>query len=158
MRSSPAGSAPKRSVMFVALTAEEDGLLGSDYLARHPAVPKGGTVVADVNLDMPVLLYKLEDVVAFGAEHSTVGEAVARAAAKTGLTLSPDFMPEENVFVRSDHYSFVKQGVPSVMLATGVKNDGAEDRSRSSWARPITRPPTSSTCRSTGSRPRSSPR
>lgn len=119
------GKRPRRSVMFVALTSEEDGLLGSDYLARHPAVPAGGRVVADVNLDMPVLLYKLDDVVAFGAEHSTVGEAVARAAAKAGITLSPDFMPEENVFVRSDHYSFVKQGVPSVMLATGAKNDGA---------------------------------
>ncbi|MHA6721938.1 M28 family metallopeptidase [Sphingomonas sp. RS2018] len=119
------GKPPRRSVMFVALTSEEDGLLGSDYLARHPLTPAGGAVVADVNLDMPVLLYKLEDVVAFGAEHSTVGEAVARAAAKTGLTLSPDFMPEENVFVRSDHYSFVKRGVPSVMLATGVKNNGA---------------------------------
>jgi len=119
------GVRPKRSVMFVALTSEEDGLLGSDYLARHPVVPAGAKVVADVNLDMPVLLYKLDDVVAFGAEHSTVGEAVARAAAKTGIALSPDFMPEENVFVRSDHYSFVKQGVPSVMLATGAKNDGA---------------------------------
>ncbi len=118
------GKPPKRSVMFVALTSEEDGLLGSDYLARHSVVPAGAKVVADVNLDMPVLLYKLEDVVAFGAEHSTVGEAAARAAAKVGLTLSPDFMPEENVFVRSDHYSFVKQGVPSVMLATGVKNNG----------------------------------
>lgn len=118
------GKPPKRSVMFAAVTSEEDGLLGSDYLARHPVVPAGGTVVANVNLDMPVLLYKLDDVVAFGAEHSEVGEAVARAAAANGLTLSPDFMPEENVFVRSDHYSFVKQGVPSVMLATGVKNDG----------------------------------
>jgi Zn-dependent M28 family amino/carboxypeptidase len=119
------GRRPRRSVMFVALTSEEDGLLGSDYLARHPVVPAGGRVVANVNLDMPVLLYKLDDVVAFGAEHSTVGEAVARAAVKAGITLSPDFMPEENVFVRSDHYSFVKQGVPSVMLATGSKNDGA---------------------------------
>lgn len=119
------GQPPKRSVMFVALTSEEDGLLGSDYLARHAVVPQGARVVANVNLDMPVLLYPLDDVVAFGAEHSTVGESVARAAARTGLTLSPDFMPEENVFVRSDHYSFVKQGVPSVMLATGVKNDGA---------------------------------
>lgn len=118
------GKRPRRSVMFVALTSEEKGLLGSDYLARHPVVPKGGRVVADVNLDMPVLLYKLDDVVAFGAEHSTIGEAAARAARRSGITLSPDFMPEENVFVRSDHYSFVKQGVPSVMLATGAKNGG----------------------------------
>jgi Zn-dependent M28 family amino/carboxypeptidase len=120
------GRRPKRSVMFVALTAEEDGLRGSDYLARHPVVPAGARVVANVNLDMPVLTYPLSDVVAFGAEHSTIGETVNRAAKASGLTLSPDPMPEENVFTRSDHYSFVKQGVPAVMLATGVKNGGGE--------------------------------
>lgn len=120
------GTTPKRSVMFAALTSEETGLFGSDYLARNPVVPAGGRIVANVNLDMPILLYKLDDIVAFGAEHSTVGEAVARAAAKTGLTLSPDFIPEENVFVRSDQYSFVKRGVPSIMLETGVKNGGEQ--------------------------------
>ncbi|MGP7796986.1 M28 family metallopeptidase [Sphingomonas sp. CLY1604] len=120
------GVAPKRSVMFAALTSEETGLLGSAYLARNPVVPAGARVIADVNLDMPILLYKLDDVVAFGAEHSTIGQTVARAAAKIGLTVSPDFMPEENIFTRSDHYSFVKQGVPSIMLATGVKNGGKE--------------------------------
>ena len=118
------GQRPKRSMMFVALTAEEDGLRGSDYLARHPVVPAGGRVVANVNLDMPVLLYELKDVVAFGAEHSTIGQAVDRAARTAGLALIPDPMPEENVFTRSDHYSFVKQGVPSVMLATGFGGGG----------------------------------
>ena len=118
------GRRPKRSVMFVALTAEEDGLLGSDFLARHPAVPKGARVVANVNLDMPVLLYDLKDVIAFGADHSTIGQAVDRAAAASGLAQIADPMPEENIFVRSDHYSFVRQGVPSVMLATGFGGGG----------------------------------
>ncbi len=118
------GVRPKRSVMFVALTAEEDGLLGSDYLARHPAVPSGARVVANVNLDMPVLLYDLKDVIAFGADHSTIGAAVDRAAKASGLALIADPMPEENIFTRSDHYSFVKQGVPSVMLATGFGGGG----------------------------------
>ena len=120
------GQRPKRSMMFVALTAEEDGLRGSDYLARHPVVPVGARVVANVNLDMPVLLYDLVDVVAFGAEHSTIGPAVDRAAKAAGLALIPDPMPEENVFTRSDHYSFVKQGVPSVMLATGFGGGGSK--------------------------------
>ncbi len=117
------GKRPRRSILFVALTAEEDGLIGSSYLARHPVVGKG-KVVADVNLDMPILLYDFQDVVAFGAEHSTLGPIVARAAAKMGVTLSPDPMPEEQLFLRSDHYSFVKAGVPSVFLVTGFKNGG----------------------------------
>jgi hypothetical protein len=117
------GKRPRRSILFVALTAEEDGLIGSEYLARYPVVGSG-KVVADVNLDMPILLYDFQDVVAFGAEHSTLGPIVARAAAKMGVTLSPDPMPEEQLFLRSDHYSFVKAGVPSVFLVTGFKNGG----------------------------------
>ncbi|RYD59741.1 MAG: M20/M25/M40 family metallo-hydrolase [Sphingomonadales bacterium] len=119
------GKPPKRSILFVALTAEEDGLLGSEYLARYPVVG-AGKVVADVNLDMPILLYDFQDVVAFGAEHSTLGPIVEAAAAKMGVTLSPDPMPQEQLFLRSDHYSFVKAGVPSVFLVTGFKNGGEE--------------------------------
>lgn len=115
---------PKRSILFVALTAEEDGLLGSEYLAKYPVVGPNGKVIADVNLDMPILLYDFKDVVAFGAEHSTMGPIVERAAARMGVTLSPDPMPEEQLFVRSDHYSFVKAGVPSVFLVTGFANGG----------------------------------
>ncbi len=120
---SQTGKRPRRSILFVALTAEEDGLIGSEYLARYPVVGSG-KVVADVNLDMPILLYDFQDVVAFGAEHSTLGPIVARAAAKMGVALSPDPMPEEQLFLRSDHYSFVKAGVPSVFLVTGFKNGG----------------------------------
>ncbi|WP_448662224.1 M28 family metallopeptidase [Sphingomonas sp. CJ20] len=115
--------APKRSILFVALAGEELGLVGSSYLARNPVVGTG-KVVADVNLDMPILLYDFQDVVAFGAEHSTLGPIVAHAAGQMGVTLSPDPMPEEQLFVRSDHYSFVKAGVPSVFLVTGFKNGG----------------------------------
>jgi hypothetical protein len=117
------GKRPRRSILFVALTAEEDGLLGSDYLAHYPVVGSG-RLVADVNLDMPILLYDFTDVVAFGAEHSTLGPIVERAGAKMGVKLIADPLPEENLFVRSDHYSFVKQGVPSVFLMTGFGNGG----------------------------------
>jgi hypothetical protein len=115
---------PKRSILFAAVTAEEDGLLGAQYLARHPL--PGGTVAAVVNLDMPVLLYDFTDVVAFGAEHSTMGEAVARAGRAMGVTLSEDPLPEEGLFTRSDHYRFVQEGVPSVFLMTGFANGGRE--------------------------------
>ena len=117
------GKRPKRSIAFVALTGEEKGLFGSEYLAKYP-LPAGRKLVANVNLDMPILTYDFTDVVAFGAEHSTVGEAVGRAATQMGIKLSPDPMPEENLFVRSDHYSFVQQGVPSVFLGTGFANGG----------------------------------
>lgn len=117
---------PKRTVMFAAVTAEEDGLLGSQYLAKHPLVPAGSKVVGVVNLDMPVLTYDFSDVIAFGAEHSTLGPIAARALASAGVTVSPDPMPEENAFVRSDHYSFVVEGVPSIMLATGFAGPGRE--------------------------------
>ncbi len=116
-----AANPPKRSVLVVALSAEEWGLIGSDYLAQYPVVQE---VVANVNLDMPILTYDFTDVVAFGAEHSSMGPLVDAAARTEGLTLSPDPMPEQGVFTRSDHYSFVKAGVPSVMLATGYANGG----------------------------------
>lgn len=114
---------PKRSVLFVALTGEEKGLFGSEYLATYPTLA-GHKIVANVNLDMPILTYDFKDVIAFGAEHSTVGEAVARAAKAEGLTLSPDPQPEEQFFIRSDHYSFVKKGVPALSLDTGEANGG----------------------------------
>lgn len=117
------GTRPKRSILFAAVTAEEDGLLGADYLARHPVV-KGGKVVGVVNLDMPVLTYDFTDVIAFGAEHSTLGPIVARAAARDKVALSPDPIPEQGVFTRSDHYMFVRQGVPSVFLVTGYAGAG----------------------------------
>lgn len=113
----------RRPVLFVAVTAEERGLLGADYLARHPVVGDG-KVVAVVNLDMPVLLYDFQDVIAFGAEHSTLGPIVAKAGERMGVTLSPDPLPAEGLFTRSDHYRFVQQGVPSVFLMTGFKNGG----------------------------------
>ena len=114
---------PKRSIVLLAVTAEEKGLIGSDYFANHPTVSKAD-IVADVNLDMPVLLYDFQDVIAFGAERSSIGPAVARAAGRVGVALSPDPLPDEGLFTRSDHYRFVEQGVPSVFLMTGFKNGG----------------------------------
>ena len=113
---------PRRSVLFAALTGEEGGLIGSDYLARNPVTK--GDVVALVNFDMPILTYMFSDVVAFGAENSTMGPVVAEAAKKAGITLSPDPMPEEGLFTRSDHYRFVQQGVPAVFMMTGFAGPG----------------------------------
>lgn len=118
---------PKRSIMFLSVTAEERGLLGADYFAHHPTVPLS-QIVANVNLDMPVLLYDFADVIAFGSTHSTLGDSVARAAGEFGIELSADPMPEQAIFTRSDHYPFVKKGVPAVFLMTGFtsKTEGED--------------------------------
>ncbi len=120
----------KRSIMFLSVTAEEKGLLGADYFANNPTVPLN-SIVANVNLDMPVLLYDFADVVAFGASHSTLGETVSKAAKKYDTAQSPDPMPEQAIFTRSDHYTLVKKGIPAVFLMTGFNSrtegeDGGE--------------------------------
>jgi Zn-dependent M28 family amino/carboxypeptidase len=112
---------PKRSILFVVVTAEEKGLLGSSYFANNPTVPLK-SMVANVNLDMPLLLYSFADVIAFGSTHSSLGSVVAKASEKVAIELSDDPMPEQALFTRSDHYSFVKQGIPSVFLMTGFKS------------------------------------
>jgi hypothetical protein len=114
---------PRRSLLFLATTAEEKGLIGAEYFVRHPTVPVG-QIVGAVGLDMPLLLYPFTDVIAFGADHSSFGRLVADAVTPMNLTLAPDPMPEQGVFTRSDHYSFVKQGVPAVFLVTGFANGG----------------------------------
>jgi hypothetical protein len=114
---------PKRSILFIANTGEERGLLGADYYANHPTVP-AQTITGVVDLDMPMLLYPFTDVIAFGADHSTVGAMVAEASRSMGITVSPDPMPEEAIFTRSDHYMFVKRGVPAILLMTGHANGG----------------------------------
>jgi len=118
-----AGKAPRRSVLFLAVTGEEKGLLGAEYFARNPTVP-ASALVADVNLDMPILTYDFTDVVAFGAERSSLAGAVRNAAGREGVALSPDPLPEEGLFTRSDHFRFVEVGVPSTFLMTGFQNGG----------------------------------
>jgi hypothetical protein len=118
------GKRPSRSILFLALTAEEEGLIGSDYFAHRPVVPKD-RLVADLNMDMPILTYTLADLVVLGGERSSIGPAVEKAAAAEGLKVVPDPEPEENFFVRSDHYSFVKSGIPAVSIDTGPGGEGA---------------------------------
>ena len=110
----------KRTLLFIALTAEEKGLLGAEWFASHPTVPKPD-LVANINMDMPVLLAPSSDVVPIGIEHSTLKSALATAADEIGLGLSADPFPEEVVFVRSDQYAFVREGIPAVYLDGGVE-------------------------------------
>jgi len=117
---------PKRSALFIALTAEEKGLLGAFHFAAYPTVP-GQSLVANVNMDMPLLVTDVTDVIPIGIEHSTLETVARRAVEEAGLTLTPDPFPEEVIFVRSDQYAFVRKGIPAVYLNGGVKpRDGSD--------------------------------
>lgn len=119
------GEPPARSVIIAAVTGEEKGLLGADYFAHFPTIGDG-EMVANVNLDMPVMLHEFTDIIAFGAERSTLGPIMEDALEQTGVALAPDPIPQLGVFTRSDHYRFVEQGVPSIFLWTGFSNGGEE--------------------------------
>ena len=113
---------PRRSILFLSVTGEEAGELGSEYFAHYPTVAKN-SIVADINVDEVFMLYPLADVIAFGAEHTSLESVIQRAAKRMGIVESPDPMPEQTVFIRSDQYSFVKQGIPAVMPSPGFKSD-----------------------------------
>jgi len=118
LRSTP----PARSVIFAAVTAEERGLVGSDYFVRNPPVP-AETIVANINLDSGVFLYDFADIIPFGTAYSTLGENVLRVASRHGLGIGGDPLPEEALFTRSDHYRFVQQGIPSMFFMIGTARD-----------------------------------
>lgn len=114
---------PRRSILFVFVTGEEMGLLGSDYFAHYPSVPLK-SIVANVNLDgVPGSNFPMKDVVGLGAEHSSIAGDLAASAKLMGLEVTADPMPEEVGFIRSDQYSFVLQGVPAVILSDAHSSD-----------------------------------
>jgi Zn-dependent M28 family amino/carboxypeptidase len=118
-----AGPRPARSILFVANSGEEKGLLGAAWFAAHPTVPIG-KIAAVIDLDMPLPLYEFRDVFVIGGDHSTLARTVAEAGRPMGIKVARDPMPRESLFVRSDHYRFVQQGVPAILLMTGYANGG----------------------------------
>lgn len=106
---------PKRSILLVAVTGEERGLLGSRYFANRPTVP-ADAIAANINMDMYLPLWPFTHVTALGAEESTLGPISAAVAQSLGVQQLPDDQPERNLFVRSDQYSFVRTGVPALAL------------------------------------------
>lgn len=115
---------PKRSLVFIAVTGEEYGLYGSKYWAKNPTwdVKK---VAADLNLDgIGTEVYgPVKTIVGYGGEHSTLGAMLEDVAKAYGVNVIPDPMPDEKVFYRSDHYSFVERGIPSLMLLGAPAGD-----------------------------------
>src|SRR5262245_2831671 len=124
----------KRSIMFVAVAGEEKGLLGSRYFATRPTVPFD-KIVADINLDMFLPLYPLKVIEVQGLAESSLGESV-RAAAKTlGVEVQTDREPAQNRFIRSDQYSFIRQGIPALAFKFGYEFGSADETTRLNWVR-----------------------
>ncbi|GAA4505277.1 M20/M25/M40 family metallo-hydrolase [Hymenobacter ginsengisoli] len=120
---------PRRSVLFVLMTGEEMGLIGSSYFAKYPTVPKSA-LVADINTDMPTIIAPLLAVVPLGADHSSLMQPVRAAADYLKLSIEPDPEPTQNRFIRSDQYSFVVQGVPALHIKYGNRTvDGKNNLS-----------------------------
>jgi Zn-dependent M28 family amino/carboxypeptidase len=114
---------PKRSVLFLATTAEEQGLLGAEWWTNHPTVPLA-QAVADVNLDPMNVEALVDDIVPLGAERSTLEAVVAAVAKERKLAVMPDPRPEQGIFYRSDHFPFARKGIPAISLKTGTKYRG----------------------------------
>ena len=114
---------PKRSAIFLAVTAEEKGLLGSKYYAQNPLVPLGKTAL-NLNFDMILPLGVPESVVVTGADRTTAWPTVKAAAEKNGLEIEADQRAHLGIFYRSDHFSMAQAGVPAFSVATGMKIKG----------------------------------
>jgi hypothetical protein len=117
---------PRRSVIFLAVTGEEYGLLGAEHWVRNPTWPLA-KIAANLNFDgIGTEIYgPVKKIVGFGAEYSDLGKTLEDVLQATGVTLTPDPMPEEQAFYRSDHYAFVKKGIPALMLLGGPEGEAA---------------------------------
>ncbi len=118
---------PRRSILFIATTAEEQGLLGAEYYVRNPLVPVSQTV-ANVNIDSMNVLGTTTDITPLGADRSTLGKIVEEVAKENNLTISADAHPEQGFFYRSDHFPFAKAGIPAVNFEPGSKFVGHSEK------------------------------
>jgi Zn-dependent M28 family amino/carboxypeptidase len=112
--------APKRSILFLAVTAEEQGLLGSQYYATTPLYPLAKTL-ANINIDGINLAGRTKDLTVIGIGASEMDDLISAAAAAQQRTIRPDPEPEKGYYYRSDHFNFAKQGVPALYVESGIE-------------------------------------
>jgi Zn-dependent M28 family amino/carboxypeptidase len=122
----------KRSVLFVWVTGEEKGLLGSKFFATHPTV-NATSMIADINTDMFLPIVPLNRLTVYGLAESDLGDRVAEVADRLHLRVQPDPAPLRNVFIRSDQYNFIRHGIPSVMIDVGYTPGTREERILKDW-------------------------
>jgi Zn-dependent M28 family amino/carboxypeptidase len=118
-----AAQRPRRSILFAAVTAEEQGLLGSEYLGKHPPI-QAGKIALDLNYDDVKPLGAPEEVQVSGAERTTFYPVVEATAKEFRLAIRPDALPEAGHFYRSDHFSLARVGIPSFSINEGMKYKG----------------------------------
>jgi Zn-dependent M28 family amino/carboxypeptidase len=120
---SEAQARPKRSILFASVTAEEQGLLGSEYLGKHPPIP-AGDITLDLNFDDVPPLGEPQEVEVSGAERTTFYPTVEAMAKEFRLAIRPDSHPEAGHYYRSDHFSLARVGVPAFSINEGMKYKG----------------------------------
>ncbi|MDI1294802.1 MAG: M28 family metallopeptidase, partial [bacterium] len=123
---------PKRSILFAFVTAEEKGLLGARYFARRPTVP-AKSIVADLNFDMALPIFPLTSVTPIGYDQSSLGDDAAAVSAQMDLPITPDPFPDRNVFIRSDQYAFIREGIPALFFKYGFKAGTPEADTEKAW-------------------------
>ncbi len=130
------GTRLRRPVLFVAVTGEEKGLLGSKFFAHHPTVGRG-KIVADLNSDMFLPLYPLKRLTIFGVDESDLGADAVAVATSMGIAIEPDPEPQRNLFIRSDQYSFIRRGIPSLMFKVAFAKGTAEEETFKAWLKEL---------------------
>jgi Zn-dependent M28 family amino/carboxypeptidase len=129
-----AAKRPKRSVLFVIVTGEEKGLLGSYYWTRRPTVPLG-QIAANVNVDMVLPIIPLANLVVHGVDESTLGDVARDEARAAGIAILPDPDPRRNLFIRSDQFNFIRAGVPAIALSAAAVPGSPQDSLLKAWTR-----------------------
>jgi Zn-dependent M28 family amino/carboxypeptidase len=119
-------------VLFVAVTGEEKGLLGSRYFATHPTIAPA-SIVADINTDMFLPLFPLKQLTIYGLDESDLGGDAEAVARSLGVAPQADLEPKRNIFIRSDQYSFIRQGIPSLALKVGFDKGSPQEKVVKQW-------------------------
>ena len=122
----------RRSILFVLVTGEEKGLLGSKYFAARPTVP-ARSIVADVNVDMFLPIVPLRILRVLGLDDSDLGDRAREIARSINVTVQPDPEPLRNLFIRSDQYNFIRHGVPSIIMSVGAEPGSPESKIFKDW-------------------------
>jgi hypothetical protein len=126
------GRHPKRSLLFVFITGEEKGLLGSRYFTAHPTV-KPGSMIANINIDMFLPIVPLKVLTVYGLGESDLGDMAREAAREQGVLVQADPEPQRNAFIRSDQYNFIRHGVPAVAMGVGFEKGSPEQDLFKNW-------------------------
>src|SRR5260221_1249665 len=123
---------PKRSLIFLFLTAEEKGLLGSKYFTAHPTVP-ASSMIANINIDMFLPIVPMKSVTVYGLGESDLADSAKSVAESLGIKVQADMEPQRNIFIRSDQYNFIRHGVPALAMKVGFEPGSPEAKIFKDW-------------------------